>query len=311
MLRSIVHAGVDYVQAVVSGMWAIRGDIAPDTLISLMSQPEPTVEAGRDEHGRWMAAKPSIKGNVPGKKIAVIPIEGVLTKDGPSWWGSNYNTIAKAVADAEANTEVSHIVLAVDSPGGEVPGTLETGAVIAKAAKTKPVTAMVDGQAASAAYWLASQASQIVLTPSGSVGSVGVRTMHMDLSKYLENEGVAITELSAGEHKTEWSRYKPLGDGAKADMQAKLDEVHQQFISAVAQGRGSKASKDIQDRRFGEGRMFQASDAVRHGLVDSVQSSRDFYASIMPQPEAPTAGQAGGNFPFRLEVDSARAEAGF
>jgi capsid assembly protease len=247
--------------------------------------------------GEWQAAKPSIMGK--GNKIAVIPIQGVLTKDGPSWYGTNYDTITSALESAASDESVKMIILSVDSPGGEVTGLPETAAVLAQVAKIKPVSAIVEGTSASAAYWLTSQANDITLTPSGEVGSVGVRMMHVDVSKALEDAGYKITELHSGNFKTEWSPYKPLTDEAQADMQIRLDASHQEFIGSVDAGRAGRATADIKTARFGEGRMFGSAAALGHGLVDKIQSAREFYKSVVPtQSEAPAAG-----FPMRSRLD--------
>lgn len=281
-----------------SPLWAIRPEAAPIASLALGRENVQKVAA----FGTWEAAKPTIKGTGP-NKVAVIPIQGVLTKDGPSWYGSNYDTIGQAVESAALNPEVTHIVLSVDSPGGEVTGLPETAALIAEAAKAKPVTAIVDGMSASAAYWLTSQANNIVLTPSGEVGSIGVRMMHMDVSKMLEDWGIKVTELFSGDFKTEWSPYKPVSEEAKADMMPRLTAVHQDFIGAVQSGRGAKLSQDIQDRRIGEGRMFSASDALIHGMVDSLQSAHDFFKTLIP-PESASAPA----FPIHLRHEVNEAE---
>ena len=260
-----------------SRLWAIQADAVVQAVLLAT-------------HGAtgWEASKPSLKGR-PGNKTAHIPIEGVLSKDGPAWYGSNYNTISNALEQATADPDVKHIVLSVDSPGGEVVGLPETAALIAQAAQAKPVTAVVEGMSASAAYYLASQARDVISTPSGQIGSVGVRMMHADMSKMLDNAGVKITELFSGDFKTEWSPYTPLSDAAKEDMQPRLAAMHQQFIDAVSAGRGTRASADIQTARYGEGRMFSASAAAANGMIDRVQSPREFYASLAPVKEEPNA----------------------
>jgi capsid assembly protease len=270
-----------------SPLWAIRPE-ALKTLIEL-SETWKVREGGIEA---WGVAKPSLLDTPDGTaKVACIPIRGVLTKDGPSWYGSNYDTITSALESAAADPAVKHIVLAVDSPGGEVTGLPETAAVLAQVAKTKPVSAIVEGTSASAAYWLTSQASSVTLTPSGEVGSVGVRMMHVDVSKMLEDNGYKVTELSSGDFKTEWSPYKPLSEEAKADMQTRLDATHNDFIKAIAEGRAGRASLEVRRNRFGEGRMFSANDALSHGLVDKLQSTRDFYRTIMqPKAAAPAFG---------------------
>jgi capsid assembly protease len=262
-----------------SPIWAIQ----PEAVLFALGLATP-FRAGMPGQ-EWEAAKPSILGKGP-NKVAVIPIQGVLTNGGPSWYGTNYQTITKALEAAGADPDVKHVVLAVDSPGGDIQGLPEASAVLAEVAKTKHVSAIVEGTSASAAYWLTSQAHDVTLTPSGEVGSVGVRMMHVDMSKMLDNYGVKITELSSGDFKTEWSPYKPLSEEAQADMQPRIEAVHNDFIGAVTTGRAGKASADIQAKRFGEGRMFSSDAALQHGLVDKVQSARDFYRAITPAAEA-------------------------
>lgn len=266
-------------------LWCIRPEAAL-TVMRLMSRDmaasatQPALGTGNVQMlgTQWEAARPTTQGDV--HKIAVVPIQGVLTNDGPAYHGNSYQMIGDAVEKAAKDPAVKRIVLAVDSPGGEVTGLPETASVIAAAAKIKPVSAIVEGAAASAAYWLTSQASDITLTPSGEVGSVGVRMMHVDMSKMLEDEGYKVTELYSGNFKTEWSAYKPLSDDAKADMQTRLDAAHRQFMNAISSGRGRRVSQVISQSKFGGGRMFSAEDAKRHGLVDGLQSAREFYRSL-------------------------------
>lgn len=253
-----------------SPLWAILPE-AFGTLLLKMSEKT-------SSESQVFAIKPT-PGKVDANKVAVIPVQGVLTKD-CAWCGTTYGSIVSAAEDAAADPKVKRIVLAVDSPGGEVTGLPETAAVIRRVANVKPVHAVVEGVSASAAYWLTSQATDITLTPSGEVGSVGVRMMHADVTGMLEQMGVKLTELYSGDFKTEWSPFHALTDAAKDDMQGRLDSVHQDFINAVATGRGTRAGARIRANRFGEGRMFSAKEAIRHGLADSVQSPREFYCTV-------------------------------
>jgi signal peptide peptidase SppA len=255
-------------------LWAIREDYMTRVI-------EMILHGSRSAAG-WEAARPSQKGETKtATKTAIIPVQGVLTKSGPKWMGNSYEGISDAVEKAVADPSVKHIVLDVDSPGGEVTGLPETAAVIAQAAKQKPIHAIVRGEAASAAYWLTSQASDITLTPSGEVGSVGVRMMHADTSKMLSDQGIKITELYSGNFKTEWSPFTPVSDEAKADMQERLEAVHGDFVNDVAKGRGIRATSDSQRSRFGEGRMLSAQDALRGGLVDRLESPHQFYKRVL------------------------------
>jgi signal peptide peptidase SppA len=256
----------------IASLWAIREDYMTHAVYACVY--------GSQSSAGWRAARPSQRGE--GKtRTAIIPVQGVLSKDGPARYGSNYEDIADAVEKAAADPSVKRIVLSVDSPGGEVTGLSETAQVVAQAAKVKPVSAIVEGQAASAAYWLTSQASDITLTPSGEVGSVGVRMMHADVTKMLEDQGIKVTELSSGNFKTEWSPYTPVSDEAKADMQERLEAVHGNFVNDVAKGRGLRATADSHKSRFGEGRMLSAEAALRGGLVDRLESTHQFYKRIL------------------------------
>ena len=287
-----------------SALWAIKPEAVWPAVEMLLSR-HALVSSGVQVDA-WEAAKPTVQTN-GATKIAIVPIDGVLTKDGPSWYGSNYDTIGNAVESAAANLDIKRIVLTVDSPGGDVLGLPETAAIIRDASKVKPVSAIITGMAASAAYWLTSQANDITLTPSGEVGSVGVRMMHVDVSKMLDQAGFKVTELFSGNFKTEWSPFKPLSDEAKADMQPRLEAVHHLFLNAVGDARGERAGDKIREARFGEGRMFSASDAMGNGLVDKVQSPRAFYRAILPPVEQETSAPA---FPVRARHAVNVAEAG-
>jgi capsid assembly protease len=283
----------------VASLWAIREDYMTRAVYARVY--------GSQSSAGWRAARPSQRGE--GKsKVAVIPVQGVLSKDGPAWYGSNYEDIADAAEKAAANPSVSRIVLAVDSPGGEVTGLPETAQVLAQVARVKPVSAIVEGQAASAAYWLTSQASDISLTPSGEAGSVGVRMMHTDVTKSLQDQGIKVTELFSGDFKNEWSPFSTLTDGAKEDMQSRLDDVHNDFINAVAKGRGARATADSRRSRFGEGRMLSATDALKAGMVDRLESPHQFYKRVLAPAEQETSRPAYG-FPISQRQQQELVEA--
>ena len=146
-------------------------------------------------------------------------------------------------------------------------GLPETADVIHATNRVKPVRAFVTGIAASAAFWLASQASTITLTPSGEVGSVGVLDLSVDLTAALEKSGVKITPVFAGEHKIERSPFVPLSDEAKAHMQHGVDEWYGQFLSAIHRGRGARVSAAS---NYGGGRMLSAKTALAEGLIDFI-----------------------------------------
>lgn len=196
-----------------------------------------------------------------------VGIFGVLGQN--DWFtDTDYAAIRAGVKRALSDPTVRTVDLVIDSPGGSVLGLPETADAIHAANRVKPVRAFVTGIAASAAYWLASQASTITLTPSGEVGSVGVLDLHADISTALENSGVKITAVTAGEHKVERAPFTPLSDDAKAHMQSGVNAWYGDFLSAIRRGRGSRAASG----NYGGGRMLSSRDALSAGMVDFVST---------------------------------------
>lgn len=219
----------------------------------------------------------------PERGIAIVPIAGGLTRRGNfisdvlGW--STYDGIAATVEKFAAMRDVERIVLQVDSPGGTVHGAEDAARAVADAAKVKPVIAVADGLMASAAYWVASGATEIVAAPGSELGSIGIVTVHFDHSKELEQDGIVATMLTAGEHKGEMHPFAPLSDGDRQAIQRRLDAQYQLFAGAVARGR--RVSVDRVRTGFGRGRMLPAPDALREGLADRMGRLVDVVADAL------------------------------
>jgi len=160
------------------------------------------------------------------------------------------------------------VVLDVDSPGGAVNGVEELADEMLRARGQKPVVAVANTLAASAAYWIATAADEVVVTPSGEVGSIGVFAVHEDFSAALEAAGIRVSLVSAGKYKMEGNPYEPLGDEGRAALQERVDDYYGMFVGAVARGRGV-AAKDVREG-FGQGRLVGARQAVELGMADRV-----------------------------------------
>ncbi len=212
-----------------------------------------------------------------GGVVAVIPIHGVIAHRADSFAASSGGTsaemIGKAVQRAVRDDEVKAVVLDIDSPGGSVEGIPELAAKIAQAAAVKPVVAQVNALAASAAYWLASQATEIVATPSGSVGSIGVYMLLVDESEALEKEGVKFNAISAGDKKLEGAPWLPLSDDGRAHLQAQVDQVYQTFVGMVAAGREVSIAEI--KAQYGQGRVYLAKEALKRGMIDRIATFDD------------------------------------
>ena len=224
------------------------------------------------------ARQPS--GRTQAGAVAVIPIYGVISPRATLMTESSGGTSAQAVAyaldQALAEPSVASIVLEFDTPGGNVTGMTELAAKIRNARGQKRIVSHVNALAASAGYWLASQADEVISTPSGLVGSIGVYTEHLDMSRALDAEGVTPTIISAGEHKVEGNPYEPLSDDARASIQKMVDDVYGVFVGDVARGRGVSAS--LVRAEYGKGRVLSAKDAKAAGMIDGIATLEETIA---------------------------------
>ena len=146
-------------------------------------------------------------------------------------------------------------------------------AEIFKARGRKPIIAVVNSLAASAAYWIASAADEIVVTPGGQIGSIGVVAIHQEFSRMDERLGMTTTLISAGEFKTAGNEFEPLGEEAESAIQRRVNQFYAMFVKAVARGRGVDIGAVV--RGFGQGRIVTARDAVKLGMADRVATLED------------------------------------
>jgi capsid assembly protease len=217
--------------------------------------------------------------------IAVIPLRGVIAHRmgsmDESSGGMSAERFTAMLRAAVADESVGTIVLDVDSPGGTIPGVPEAADAVFNARETKRVVAVANSTMASAAYWIASQAHEIVAIPSaldGSIGSIGAFVVHQDLSAHLEKEGVKVTLIKAGKHKADANPFEPLSDEAKTQIQGNVDAAYGQFVKAVARGRGVTAA--AVRAGYGEGRALSAPDAKAAGLIDRIATFDETIARL-------------------------------
>lgn len=174
--------------------------------------------------------------------------------------------------DAAVNDpEINGILLHVNSPGGEVSGTFDLADEIFAARKQKPIWALVDELAASAAFALASSASRIVAPRTARAGSIGVVIAHVNRSKELEQKGREVSFIHAGRHKVDGDPTRPLPNDVRARLQADVDRVHDLFVSTVARNRGL-SDKSI---RGTEAALFGSAEALKLGLIDEIAPAAD------------------------------------
>lgn len=206
--------------------------------------------------------------------LAIVPLYGVISPRANLMSRTSGGTTAEefgaAFSAALRDPDIGSILIDVDSPGGQVEGIDEVATLIREARGVKPTTAIAYHVAASAALWIAAQADELVVTPSGSVGSVGVLYKHQDISEAEAKSGIRTTFISTARYKTEQSSHGPLTDEAAAHIRAEAEAWDRKFVSALATARG--VSVDTVRADFGQGRMLRAEDAVRVGMADRVDT---------------------------------------
>lgn len=262
-----------------------------------------------DDHGAPLKpnAASSRSGGGRAGSIAVIPIYGTIVQRasqlGLCEGGTSTMDISQALAQANADETVGQILLDIDSPGGSVYGVSELADEIR--ASAKPVVAIANSLAASAAYWIGCSASELYCTPGGEVGSIGVWMAHEDWSKALEEDGINITLISAGKFKTEGNPFAPLDDDAKAFLQSRTDDYYAAFTNAVAKGRSVPIAQ-VRDG-MGQGRVLGADDALAQNMVDGVMPFADVVKKM--QRDAKTSRAARGAMASEVDVGSVEATA--
>jgi len=220
--------------------------------------------------------------------LGVIRIRGVLDK----YWsafllaydGSSLVAIRRAVEAAAADPQVKSILLAIDSPGGSMDGLPEVGDALFAARQVKPVVAQVDGMAASAAYYLASQATRIVAHRMNLIGSIGVRIMLYDWHRLFENAGVEAVPIDTGEFKSAGAEGTEITENQRADFQRIVDVFFAEFLKTIERGR---ALRGEHLKAVADGRIFTGPEALEHGLIDGIQTFEETFAELQ-QPARST-----------------------
>lgn len=220
--------------------------------------------------------------------IAVIEIAGTLVHRG-AWIGqssglTSYEGIAAQLQAALADPAVRAIALDIDSFGGEVAGAFDLADRIRAARAQKPVQAFVAEHALSAGYALASQADRIILPRTGAVGSIGVVTLHTDMSGALDQKGIAVTLIHAGIHKIDANPYRPLPEAVHDQMQRELEVVRFLFAETVAAGRGDRLSQNA--ALATEAAVFRGADAIAAGLADELADPITSFRAFVEGPHA-------------------------
>ena len=201
--------------------------------------------------------------------VLQVPVFGALLnrfnyQAGP--WATGYTYIQKAVERGMKDDQVKAIAFIIDSPGGEAAGNFELVDKLFEMRGEKPMKAFVADDAYSGGYSIASVADEVIVTRSGGTGSVGVVSMHLEVSKMLENEGYSVTFIYAGKHKVDGNSYQPLSEAARERWQGHVDKLYGVFVSTVARNRNM--SEDAV--RKTEALCFDSDESITVGFADRI-----------------------------------------
>lgn len=215
--------------------------------------------------------------------VAVLPVHGFISQRGGPFddlfGGTSVDRMAATVDRAMADPQISAIVFDVDSPGGSVNGVQAAAEKIRGYRGTKPMVAVANSLMASAAYWLASQADQVVAAPGSDVGSIGVFRLHEDISEMAARAGVKVSFLAEPAAKVEGNPFEPLSDEAREFAMSQVRETYGEFVKAVAAGRG--VTQSAVREGYGKGRTLKAGQARDAGMVDRVATLEQVLGGMM------------------------------
>ncbi|EPJ7528192.1 S49 family peptidase, partial [Klebsiella pneumoniae] len=225
--------------------------------------------------------------------VAVIPVHGILVPRRGQITAmcselTSYERIRGQLQAALNDPSISEIVLDINSGGGAAVGCKELADYIYQSRDTKPITAIVNYSAYSAAYFIASACSKIIVSQTSGVGSIGVIMEHLDTSKMEEKMGLTFTTIYRGDNKNNGTQHEPLSEESLGMFQGMIDEMYETFTGSVAEYRGLKQQAVI-DTQAG---LYFGPGAVSAGLADEVsdpQAAINAIAAKYQQPRQKTS----------------------
>lgn len=240
------------------------------------------------------------KNSVTANGVTTIHVNGMLMKSVPAWMNAQgieatgYDSLLTELMVAYNDPQVKRIEMIFDSPGGQVAGQIDVADAIAAIGQTKPIKAMIRDMCCSGAYWLASQCGKIMAAENSIIGSIGVYTVFWDMTKLADSLGIKVYVIASGALKGMGVPGSPITEDQITNMQAVVNGMADNFVSAVAKGRGLPKSK-VKD--LATGGVWITSEAQTLGLIDSVirndNSNRYRSQSMADEQELLAAEQRG------------------
>jgi protease-4 len=223
------------------------------------------------------------------EKIAIVPIEGEILES---------REAVEALHRYAEDSAVKAVVMRINSPGGAIAPSQEIYEAIRNIHKSsgKPIVASLDSVAASGGFYIASACDEIVANPGSITGSIGVIMQWMDLKDLLAWAKVKPETITSGTMKAAGSPYRELSDTERGYLQHVSDQLHTQFIHAVAVGRNGKIS-EAEIGKIADGRVFTGEEALALKLVDKLGNLDD--AVSLAAKRAKVEGEPGRIYPRR------------
>lgn len=247
-------------------------------------------EPVRDKVDGWTGEKvyhgPKMVGSV-----AIVEVEGTLVNKG-SYIGqssgvTSYEGIGVQVADCRSPS-VQAAVFEVDSFGGEVDGAFALAEEIFALGEEKPTIAILTDHACSAGYLLASACRQIIIPSTGYAGSIGVITMHIDATKWMEREGLAVSVMRAGPDKARPQQFiESMGEADYAERMADIEALRQEFAATVARFRVGRMS--LEAILGTNSKIYRGEEAVKIGLCDAMARPAEAFRAFLAEFGAPAS----------------------
>jgi protease-4 len=198
-----------------------------------------------------------------GAHIARVTVKGMITED---------HKLTDAIDKLADDDHVKAVILSIDSPGGSVAGGETLHSALARVAARKPVVVTMGGLAASAGYMIAVPASRIFARDATLTGSIGVLLQTGEVSGLLGKLGLSATVIRSGPLKDEPSLVRPLSPAGKDVLQGLVNDMYDQFVGMVAEGRHMDLAKV---RSLADGRPYTGRQALGLGLVDEIGGERE------------------------------------
>jgi signal peptide peptidase SppA len=220
-----------------------------------------------------VTATPGALKQIAGRNFGLVPLFGTLDKETLVWAREHIYAMA-------ANEDLGAILLHIDSPGGNAAGTADLATAVSRAASKKPVVAFCEDLCASAAYWIASQATTVIANRTAVIGSIGVFLVVADSSRFWEKVGVDWFVVKSGRFKGGTVEGAKLSAEVLQHLQERVDSLARVFIGDVARGRKMTVDRV---REIADGRVFMGAAAQATGLIDKIATLEDVVSDMRRQ----------------------------